>query len=51
MAYQCSLCGQEFQLAEDQSAKELMKELMAAFKVHMRERHPEDFTGSKKAKW
>jgi hypothetical protein len=50
MVYQCSLCGQEFHLVEDQSAKEAMKELMAAFKDHTRERHREDFTGSKEAK-
>ncbi len=50
MVYQCSLCGQEFHLVEDQSAKEAMKELIAAFKDHTRERHREDFTGSKEAK-
>jgi len=44
LVYQCSLCGQVFQLAEDRSAKEAMAELMAAFKDHMRERHPEDRT-------
>jgi hypothetical protein len=48
--YQCSLCGQEFQLGENQTAKEAMKELMAAFKDHTRVRHPGDFIGSKEAK-
>jgi hypothetical protein len=47
IVYRCSLCGQEFQLAEDRSAKEAMTELLAAFKDHMRECHPEDLTGAK----
>lgn len=47
MVYQCSLCGVGFELAEDRGAKEAMKELMAAFKDHMREQHPEDLTGAK----
>jgi hypothetical protein len=49
MVYQCSLCGHAFRLAEDRSAKELMKELVAAFKDHIRGRHPEDLTGSEEA--
>lgn len=44
--YQCSLCGCEFHLVEDQSAMEAMTELMAAFKEHIRERHPEDLIGA-----
>jgi hypothetical protein len=50
LVYQCSLCGQEFLPAEDRSAKEAMTELLAVFKEHMREQHPEDSTGSKEPK-
>jgi hypothetical protein len=45
MVYQCSLCEQAFLLAEGKRAMDAMKELMAAFKDHMRERHPEDLVG------
>jgi hypothetical protein len=39
-----------FRLAEDGSAKEAMKELVAAFKDQVRGRHPEDLTASEAAK-
>lgn len=47
--YQCSLCGHGFQVAEDRSAREAMKELIAAFEDHMQERHPQDRADTKKA--
>ena len=50
MGYQCSLCDQVFLLAESKRAKEAMIELMVAFKVHVRERHPEDLSGSEAGK-
>jgi N-acetyl-anhydromuramyl-L-alanine amidase AmpD len=49
MMYQCSLCGHGFQVAEDRSAREAMKELIAAFEDHMQERHPQDRADTKKA--
>jgi hypothetical protein len=45
MVYQCSLFSRAFLLAADRSAKETMTELLAAFKDHIRELHPDDYTG------
>ena len=41
-AYLCSLCGQEFIVPEDRSAKEAMAELWEAFNEHAKEVHGED---------
>lgn len=39
IAYQCSLCGQNFLLPDDQTPKEAAAELQAAFHQHVREEH------------
>ncbi len=41
IAYKCSLCGQTFLLPEDQTPKEGVAELWAAFNDHVGEAHPE----------
>ncbi len=42
--YECSLCHQRFILPEDRDAKTGAAELLAAFKEHLREEHPEEIT-------
>jgi hypothetical protein len=42
--YECSLCRQRFILPEDRDPKDAAAELLAAFKEHVREQHPEDVT-------
>ena len=39
IAYQCSLCGQNFLLPDDRAAKQAAAELVAAFHQHVREEH------------
>ena len=46
MAYECSLCGRVFPLADDRAAKQAMAEVWTAFQNHIREIHPEDVTSS-----
>jgi len=43
--YECSLCGQPFILPEDREPRDGAAELLAAFREHVREQHPEDVTG------
>ena len=40
--YECSLCRQRFILPEDREPKEAAAELLAAFKEHVGEQHPDD---------
>jgi hypothetical protein len=42
--YECSLCHRLFILPEDRDPKSAAAELLAAFKEHRREQHPEDIT-------
>jgi hypothetical protein len=42
--YECSLCRQRFIFPEDRDSKTGAAELLAAFKEHLREQHPEDIT-------
>jgi hypothetical protein len=39
MVYQCSLCRQEFPLAEDVTPKEAVAKLYAEFKKHVQQQH------------
>ncbi|MGO9272437.1 MAG: hypothetical protein ACLQOO_19775 [Terriglobia bacterium] len=43
--YECSLCCQRFILPEDREPKDGAAELLAAFKEHVRDQHPEDLAG------
>ena len=43
--YQCSFCHQRFILPEDREPKDAAAELLAAFKEHIVERHPEQGVG------
>jgi len=46
MVYQCSLCGQMFPLADEQTPKQAMAAVWAAFQKHVREYHPAGETSS-----
>jgi hypothetical protein len=43
--YQCSRCGQPFILPEDRNPKDGAAELLAAFREHVGEQHPEEVEG------
>ena len=42
--YACSLCDQRFILPEDRYLRSAAAELLAAFKEHARQQHPENIT-------